>query len=157
MVWQRLSGEKILTPLKEAVEMTIVEEMNKGYDLKLCIGTDSQVKSRTIEFATVLVFLRRKRGGFMFLNRSYTNQTMSLRERMITEVSKSIETAYELCDLLEKYNIELEVHADINTDPSFQSNVAFKEAMGYITSMGFVFKAKPNAFASSTCADRVVN
>jgi len=50
----------------------------------------------------------------------------------------------------------LEVHADINTDPHFQSNLALREAMGYILGMGFVFKAKPDAFASSSCADKVV-
>jgi predicted RNase H-related nuclease YkuK (DUF458 family) len=48
------------------------------------------------------------------------------------------------------------VHADINTDPHFKSNEALKEAMGYILGMGFVFKAKPDAFASSYCADKVV-
>jgi predicted RNase H-related nuclease YkuK (DUF458 family) len=58
---------------------------------------------------------------------------------------------------LDKYEVALEVHADINTDPHFQSNVALKEAMGYILSMGFVFKAKPDAFASSTCADKVIH
>jgi len=31
------------------------------------------------------------------------------------------------------------------------------EAMGYILSMGFIFKAKPEAFASSTCADKMVH
>jgi len=72
------------------------------------------------------------------------------------EVARSIEVAYELCDLLDVYGVELEVHADINTDPSFQSNTALKEAMGYILSMGFVFKAKPEAFASTCCADKVV-
>jgi hypothetical protein len=28
--------------------------------------------------------------------------------------------------------------------------------MGYILSMGFVFKAKPEAFASSACANKMV-
>ena len=81
---------------------------------------------------------------------------MTLKERMITEVSKSIEVAYALCDLLDQYEVELEVHADINTDPHFKSNTALKEAMGYILGMGFVFKAKPDAFASSCCADKVI-
>jgi len=29
--------------------------------------------------------------------------------------------------------------------------------MGYILGMGFIFKAKPHAFASSCCADKIVN
>ena len=91
----------------------------------------------------------------MFVSSHRTDQPMGLRERMIKEVARSVEIAYHLCDLLDRHNVDLEVHADINTDPHFQSNVALKEAMGYIRGMGFVFKAKPDAFASSSCADKV--
>ncbi len=156
MKWRRLSGQQIELPIKDAVEKTIVRETGNGYKLKVCIGTDSQVKNGVIEIATVIVFLREKKGGFMFVSTDSLKQTMSIRERMIHEVAKSIEVAYHLCDLLDKYNIELEVHADINTDPHFKSNVALKEAMGYILGMGFVFKAKPDSFASSSCADKIV-
>jgi len=38
----------------------------------------------------------------------------------------------------------------------FKSNDALKEAMGYIMGMGFEFKAKPHAFASSSCANKMV-
>lgn len=130
--------------------------MEAGHRLKVCIGSDSQVRNGVVEFATVIVFLREKKGGFMYIQNSRSMRTMGLKERMILEVAKSVEIAYSLCDLLDFYHVELEVHADINTDPSFQSNTALKEAMGYILSMGFVFKAKPDAFASSSCADKVV-
>ena len=92
----------------------------------------------------------------MFIHHSSITTKIKIKERMITEVAKSIEIAYQLCDLLEKYQLGLEVHADINTDPNFKSNTALKEAMGYFLSMGFIFKAKPDAFASSYCADKVV-
>ncbi len=82
---------------------------------------------------------------------------MSIKERMLLEVSKSIEIAYALCPLLDRYKVDLEVHADINTNPHFKSHSALSEAMGYILSMGFVFKAKPEAFASSYCANKIVN
>lgn len=156
MKWRRLNGDKIEMPIKDAVKKTILDEKEKGHKLKVCIGTDSQVRGETTEFASVIVFLREKKGGFMFINNDSTTQKMGLKERMIAEVAKSVEVAYALCDLLDAYNVELEVHADINTDPHFQSNTALKEAMGYILGMGFVFKAKPNAFASSSCADKVV-
>ena len=92
----------------------------------------------------------------MFISNHKEYRKMSIRERMISEVARSVNVAYNLCDLLDKYDVELEVHADINTDPDFESNVALKEAMGYILGMGFVFKAKPDAFASSSCADKMV-
>ena len=92
----------------------------------------------------------------MFIRNFKMEKKMGIRERMITEVAHSVEVAYSLCDLLDQYDVGLEVHADINTDPHFKSNTALREAMGYILGMGFVFKAKPDAFASSTCADKVV-
>ena len=156
MKWRRLNGQRIEKDLLQEVEETIQRETDAGFRLKVCIGTDSQVIGNEVHFATVIVFLREKHGGFMFISNHKNKRTMTLRERMILEVGRSVEVAYSLCELLDLYDIELEVHADINTDPSFESNTALKEAMGYILSMGFVFKAKPDAFASSSCADKFV-
>ena len=72
------------------------------------------------------------------------------------EVNKSIVVAYELSSVFSRYGVDMEVHADINTNPNFKSNDALKEAMGYIVGMGFAFKAKPDAFASSSCANKIV-
>ena len=156
MTWKKFSGEAIGLPILQEVEQAIEREYNLGNKLKVCIGTDSQVKGEMIDFATVIVFLREQKGGFMFIHQEKTRQKMSIKERMLKEVQKSIETAYSLCDLLDLYDVDLEVHADINTNPQFKSNVALHEAMGYILSMGFVFKAKPEAFASSACANKMV-
>ncbi|MBK9256100.1 MAG: hypothetical protein IPM42_11470 [Saprospiraceae bacterium] len=156
MEWRKLNGEKILLPIEAEVETAILREKAAGHRLKICIGSDSQVKGHLTEFATVIVFLREKKGGFMFIANERTLNKMSIKERMITEVSKSVNIAYSLCEILDEHDVELEVHADINTDPAFKSNVALKDAMGYILGMGFVFKAKPDAFASSYCADKMV-
>jgi uncharacterized protein len=156
MNWRRLDGTRIEAPIRNAVEKTLQKEIAAGFKLKVCIGTDSQVRNNAIEFATVIVFLREKRGGFMFISNDHVEKKMSIRERMINEVGRSVDVAYNLCALLDQYNIALEVHADINTDPYFESNTALRDAMGYILGMGFVFKAKPDAFASSSCADKVV-
>ena len=156
MKWRRLNGNQLKDDLNIEIERTIVEERAKGHKLKLCIGTDSRVRGDDVEFATVIVFLREKKGGFMFINNRTERRLMTLKERMSLEVGYSVDVAYGLCDLLDAHQIELEIHADINTDPGFKSNVALKEAMGYILGMGFVFKAKPEAFASSSCADKVV-
>ncbi|MBK8699664.1 MAG: hypothetical protein IPN29_08990 [Saprospiraceae bacterium] len=156
-MWRKLNGEPLKEGIESETEYAIQREMALGHRLKVCIGSDSQVRGQTIEFATVIVFLREGKGGFMFIQNESFRGAMSLKERMITEVSKSVTTAYQLCNLLDQYHVELEVHADINTDPSFKSNVALREAMGYIMGMGYTFKAKPEAFASSSCADKVIN
>ena len=154
--WRRFDGIPMELPIKDAVEDAILREVATGNRLKVCIGTDSQVKGAETEFATVIVFLREGRGGFMFIHNEKSLQKHTIKERMLVEVARSIEVAYELCDLFTLYEVDMEVHADINTNPGFRSNEALREAMGYILGMGFAFKAKPEAFASSCCANKIV-
>lgn len=157
IMWRTLNGKILREPIRDEVEKVILQETKHGNSLKVCIGTDSQVHGDVIDFATVIVFLREQQGGFMYIFGDTLSREMSVKERMLNEVSRSIETANHLCSLLDDYNVDLEVHADINTNPEFKSNSALKEAMGYIMSMGFVFKAKPEAFASTACANKIVN
>lgn len=156
MEWRRFNGERIQSSIHDAVEDVLKQQRDERNKIKVCIGTDSQVTGNLTEFATVIVFLKEKRGGFMFIHNEKTIQKMSIKERMLSEASKSVEVAYHLCDLFDQYDVDMEVHVDINTNPNFQSNAALHEAMGYILSMGFAFKAKPEAFASSSCANKVI-
>ncbi|MEI9913011.1 MAG: ribonuclease H-like YkuK family protein [Bacteroidota bacterium] len=154
--WRKLSGERIKIPIADEVSNVLVREKESGHELKVCIGTDSQVKGKVTEFATVIVFIRKGKGGFMYIHNEVTRQKMSIKQRMLMEVNKSIEVAYALCNIFSRYSVDMEVHADINTNPNFKSNDALKEAMGYIIGMGFAFRAKPDAFASSNCANKIV-
>ncbi|WP_460767108.1 ribonuclease H-like YkuK family protein [Niabella terrae] len=154
--WRTFDGRRLGRSLEEEVRALLLRESEAGHQLKVCIGTDSQVKSRETEFATVIVFIRRGRGGFMLISKERSRQRMRIKERMLAEVQKSIATAYELCDVFTAFNTDLELHVDINTNPAFKSNDALSEAMGYINAMGFACRAKPAAFASSCCANKMV-
>ncbi|MBU9937670.1 MAG: ribonuclease H-like YkuK family protein, partial [Ferruginibacter sp.] len=107
MLWRKFNGDPIQLHIKDAVEQAIKRESDDGYHLKVCIGTDSQVKGKETEFATVIVFLREGHGGFMFIHNEKTLQQYSIKERMLVEVAKSIEIAYELCDLFTVYNVDM--------------------------------------------------
>ena len=154
--WQNLKGEIFHQPIIQLVEDAIVREQMNGHRIKICVGSDSQVYGNIIHYATVIVFVRERKGAFMFIRKEKEYRKIGIKERMLNEVSKSVEIAYAICKILEMYNVEMEVHADINTDPNCKSNIALKDAMGYILGMGYIFKAKPHAFASSSCADLVV-
>ena len=156
-IWRYFNGKPIEASIKQKIEEAIIRETSHGHKLKVCIGTNSQVKGEHVDVATVIVILRERQGGFMFIANERLEQKYTTKERMLMEVSRSVEVAYDLCELFDKHDVEMEVHADINTDPQFKSNSALKDAMGYILGMGFAFKAKPEAFASSSCADKVVN
>ncbi len=154
--WRKLNGQRITIPIKDEVINVLQREYAAGHDLKVCIGTDSQVKGKVIEFATVIVFIRKGKGGFMYILNDEVHRRMPIKERMLVEVGKSVAIAYELCNVFSRFNVAMELHVDINTNPNFKSNDALKDAMGYIVGMGFAFKAKPDAFASSSCANKVV-
>lgn len=154
--WRKLDGTRIKGPIEDEIRSVLVREKQAGHELKVCIGTDSQVKGSDIDFATVIVFIRKGKGGFMYIADRTLRRKMSIKERMLTEVASSVDIAYRLTRLFTLYGVDMEVHADINTNPSFKSNDALKESMGYILGMGFAFKAKPDAFASSSCANKMV-
>lgn len=153
-MWKTFHGKPVPGSLSDAVALQIRDIRAAGREVKVCIGTDSLVRGEKVNFATALVFIVVGNGGYMFIHKRSGRNHMSLRERMMTEIGYSVETAYEISELLRDMDVPLEIHADINRDPKFPSHVSYQEAMGYIKAMGYIFVSKPDAFASSVCADR---
>jgi predicted RNase H-related nuclease YkuK (DUF458 family) len=168
MKWKR-NDEVIKIPIVDYLSELFDEQLEKNYTLKVSIGTDSQKASKgAYKFVTVIIIRTFEdlgggvtvgRGG-MVISSTYYNDFKAknkelVNERMVFEVGKSIEVAYAIAPLLDLYEIPLEVHADINPSPSYESNKALQQAVGYILGMGYSFKVKPDAFASSNCADKL--
>jgi predicted RNase H-related nuclease YkuK (DUF458 family) len=166
MKWKR--NEKVIEePIVDYLEKLFDEELAKGYILSVSIGTDSQKAEKgTYKFATVILIRTSQdlggvivgRGGMIVAATYYhgfkqTNKEL-VNERMVYEVGKSVEVAYEIAPLLDLYEIPLEIHADINPDPKWESNKALQQAVGYILGMGYEFKVKPDAWAASNAADK---
>src|SRR5215216_688750 len=101
--WRKLSGEQIKIRIADEVMNVLMREREAGHELKVCIGTDSQVKGRETEFATVIVFIRKGKGGFMYIHNEITKQKMSIRQRMLNEVARSIDIAFVLSDIFSRY------------------------------------------------------
>lgn len=114
--WQNLKGNVFSKPIVELVEETIIREKENGNEIRICIGADSHVYGDFISYATAIVFVRKRKGAFAFVRKDKVLQNISIKERMLNEVNKSVEIAYLISPVLEKYGVEMEVHADINTD-----------------------------------------
>lgn len=82
---------------------------------------------------------------------------MSLKERMLDDVSRSIGVDYELYQFFIAFSVDVVIHEDINNNPNFKSNTALKDAIGYIMGIRFTFKAQPNTFVGSKCVDKMVH
>ena len=158
MDWIRATKGKIDVPITEYVSNLINTEIEKGnkHKLKVCVGTDSQEKGKAFKFATVILLVIEGNGAMiMGKTEKDKNYHMTINERMLKEVNKSMNVAKDLCSVLDENDIPIEIHADINDDPSYLSNGAFKQAIGYIRGMGYEYKTKPEAFAASKGADRL--
>jgi predicted RNase H-related nuclease YkuK (DUF458 family) len=170
MKWKR--NDKIIDePITDYLSKVIEEELGKNMILKVSVGTDSQKSSGkgNYKFATVILITTSEdlgggivvgRGGIVIASTHYhqfkvkgTDKEL-VNERMVYEVGKSVEAAYEIAVLLDLYGLPLEIHADINPDPIHDSNKALQHAIGYILGMGYSFKIKPDAYAASTGADK---
>lgn len=166
MKWMRNNVE-IKEPLIEYLEKLFDAELAKCHKLEVWIGTDSVKKGLSYNFATVVVVRMTEDLGGVTVGRCgmiiYTTFSKSFKtankagvnERMVFEVGKSVEVAYQLAPLLDLYEVPLEIHADINADKKHESNKSLAETIGYILGMGYQFKIKPLAIAASYAADRM--
>jgi len=164
MKWKR-NDKLIEEPIVDYLEKIFEEEMARGFTLKVYVGTDSQKSGRGYKFATVILITTKEdligttvgRGGIIIAATYHQEFKLKnkelVNERMVFEVGKSVEAAYEIAPLLDLYDIQLEIHADINPNPNFESNKALQQAVGYILGMGYDFKVKPESFCATHCAD----
>ncbi|MCA1481167.1 ribonuclease H-like YkuK family protein, partial [Bradyrhizobium sp. NBAIM08] len=105
--WRKLNGQKIIHAIEDEVRAALISEQEMMHEIKVCIGTDSQVKGKETDFATVIVFIRKGKGGFMYICNETTSQKMSIKQRMLAEVAKSIEIAYLLCRVFTHFNVDM--------------------------------------------------
>jgi hypothetical protein len=108
------------------------------------------------KYATVVVVHRDSAHGCQIFYdsqtiRDYGEGTEGLRNRLLTEVNYAIMAATEIVEVLGDRS--LEVHLDLNNDPVHKSNVAVKEAVGWVMGMGFTPVIKPDSWAATHAAD----
>ena len=88
--------------------------------------------------------------GDVRIDKDYGN----IKQRLMQEVYYASETAYEILEAVG--DRPFQIHLDLNASPTHKSNVALKEATGYIRGMfGIEPNIKPDASAASCAADRL--
>tara|TARA_B110000977_G_C10906323_1_gene427375 strand:+ start:211 stop:702 length:492 start_codon:yes stop_codon:yes gene_type:complete len=151
------------------VQKTInIEEVKQfieaqGPDTRIYIGGDSERlvvhgKAYADYALAIVVHIDGKHGAKVFgeVHREldYDQKRGKPRMRLMTEVYKVAELYLKLAEVLE--NRLVEVHLDLNPDENYGSSCVINEAIGYIKGMCNVIPmVKPNAWAASTCADRL--
>lgn len=117
------------------------------------IGTDSQQCGRVTRFVTVVVILTPSKGGRVAYRRETVARIHSLRERLLTEVWKSVDLGLTFSPIVPG---DLTVHIDANPVVTHKSSAYVQELVGLVVGQGFKAAIKPEAWAATHAADHVV-
>ena len=103
----------------------------------------------------VIVHMDSKKGCRLFHESVDMPDYGNLKQRLLTEVQLAVAAASEILEVLGERHME--IHLDINPSPNHKSNVAVKEAIGWVRgSFGFDPMIKPASFAATHAADHAV-
>jgi len=123
--------------------------------VKIYVGADSQNIGVNTHYATVIVLHYGNSGGHVLYHKEVVPRVRDNFSRLWKEVEDSIAVAM----FLRENNLsEVEyIDLDLNPDPKYNSNTVLRAALGYVESMGFKARIKPNAAAASCCADHLLH
>lgn len=158
--------------LIDDVRQYVKEYIAKHPEVEIYVGSDSMNHRKATTFVTVVCFVHPGHGGHIVFRR-YNTQRIKARKqdydrakaetentkfwketlfpRMWREVQDSADIALALKDVVGNKTITVDL--DLNPDEKHQSNVAHDAGVGYIKSLGFKCRTKPEAFAASCAAD----
>ena len=126
-------------------------------DSSVYIGCDSVRFKKAgrwyARYATVIVVHHSTRHGASIYHYLDTQPDFgNIKLRLLNEAMYATNAALEIIDWLDGRT--LEIHLDINPNPKHKSNVALKEALGYVLgNTGVTAKCKPEAWAASHASD----
>jgi predicted RNase H-related nuclease YkuK (DUF458 family) len=155
MKWYRVNEGKIDVPLEDYIKEIVKSERLTGKDVTVAIGTDAQRRGKKHKFVTVIAIITEGNGGKIIYTSKYIKDKLTMNQKLLKEVYMSMDVAFQLSNLLDELNIKPEIHVDINSNPNHPSNKVLSQSVGYILGMGYDYKVKPDAYASSYCADRI--
>ena len=122
-------------------------------NIKMYVGTDSQNIGRNTVYATVIVLHYGNSGGHVV----YSKKRVPRINDKFTKLWNEVQDSVELAQYLEANGIEKPAYIDLdfNPDPKYHSNTILRSALGYVESLGFKPRCKPDAVSASYIADKI--
>jgi predicted RNase H-related nuclease YkuK (DUF458 family) len=129
-------------------------DTHKDYDVKMYLGCDSQTKADKTTYATTLVFHVESSGCHIIYKKEVVPVIRDMWNRLWKETELSVAAAL----YLRESGIEIDtIDLDYNIDPIHESNRLVKAAVGYVESLGFKARVKPELLPAVYAADTIVN
>jgi len=130
----------------------IKDFLSKNDNTSIFVGSDSQ-NGRATTYAVVIVLHNFGKGGHVLYSKDIVPIIQDRFTRLWGEVEYSLQTANYLVEHgIQKPNF---IDIDLNPDPRYKSNQVLRAALGYVESMGYIPRCKPNAVVASYVADAI--
>jgi predicted RNase H-related nuclease YkuK (DUF458 family) len=127
---------------------------NSDSKFKLIVGTDSQ-SGEEVCYVTAIVILREGKGGRFFYSRERERVKLSIKQRILYEVSRSLGVAARLTQRLAESGVadlNVEIHLDVGENGKTKELI--RDVIGMVTGSGFGARIKPESYGASKVADR---
>ncbi|MEM7162311.1 MAG: ribonuclease H-like YkuK family protein [Bacteroidota bacterium] len=124
-------------------------------DCVIHIGCDSQNFGDKTTYVTAIVFRFPGHGAHVI----YRKEKLPKIEVMWTKLWGELERSLNLATAItENTGIEIkQIDLDFNSNPEFASHKLLNAAQGYLSSLGFISRAKPNLLIAAWAADVLCN
>lgn len=150
MQFKKLTDPK---PFELADYVKAFLELHKHDTVRIYLGCDSHNRYKTT-YATTIVFNINSTGCHVIYKKESVPLIPDMWTRLWGETERSVETAL----YLRKHGIEIDtIDLDYNNNPEHKSNKLVSAARGYVESLQFKARIKPDLLPAVYAADHIVS
>lgn len=133
--------------------VSIDDFIRQHVDGEFIIGTDSQTEKGKCALTTAFIAYHWGRGGSVIIHTQKVPEFQSLRQKLIAEAMRSLETAWYVDPKIPEEST-IVIHVDVNPNVKWMSGQYRDELVGMIMAQGFHPAIKPDSWGSSKVADK---
>lgn len=155
-------GEIELKDIPEKLLTFYETHKNFSTPIQIVVGTDSQNHQDT-KIVTVITICCEGKGGIFFYETSHIDKISDVRTKLYLETELSLKTADSLLAVIENdkrfeemyLNTLFSIHVDAGHSDKGKTKELIPAIVGWIKSVGYDCKVKPDSFAASSIADKI--
>ena len=128
-----------------------ITAMTSESEVEVHVGCDSQNHKRHTVYVTTVVFRFPNNGAHVIYRRERVPKILDMWTKLWGETERSVELANLI---LEECSLRVhQIDLDFNSDSKFASHKLVSASSGYITSLGFNSKVKPDLLMAAWAAN----
>jgi predicted RNase H-related nuclease YkuK (DUF458 family) len=134
-------------------EVELFKFLKSNENKTFYIGTDSDASIKRYTPFTTVIVAHAGRGGCMVTHTDRVPYMDNLRQRLLMEAFRSLETAWFVDSIIQDKSL-INIHLDVNSNLKYKSSKYRDELVGLIVAQEFNAHIKPYSWAATSVADK---